>query len=67
VRLIGVGVSNFEARARQVTLFEEAPARKEATSELDKAVDEVRRKFGGKAVTRMELMGFKKKPTNSAD
>jgi DNA polymerase-4 len=67
VRLIGVGVSNFEARARQVTLFEEAPARKEATSELDKAVDEVRRKFGGKAVTRVELLGFKKKPTNSAD
>jgi hypothetical protein len=30
-------------------------------------VDEVRRKFGGKAVTRMELLGFKKKPTNSAD
>jgi DNA polymerase-4 len=67
VRLIGVGVSNFEARVRQVNLFEEAPREKEATSELDKAVDEVRRKFGGKAVTRMELMGFKKKPTNSAD
>jgi len=67
VRLIGLGVSNFEARARQVNLFEEAPARKEATSELDKAVDEVRRKFGGKAVTRVELLGFKKKPTNSAD
>jgi len=67
VRLIGVGVSNFEARVRQVNLFEEAPRQKEATSELDKAVDEVRRKFGGKAVTRMELLGFKKKPTNSAD
>ena len=67
VRLIGVGVSNFEARVRQVNLFEEAPREKEATSELDKAVDEVRRKFGGKAVTRMELLGFKKKPTNSAD
>jgi len=67
VRLIGLGVSNFEARARQVNLFEEAPAHKEATSELDKAVDEVRRKFGGKAVTRVELLGFKKRPTNSAD
>ncbi|EGB15262.1 DNA-directed DNA polymerase [Pseudodesulfovibrio mercurii] len=67
VRLIGVGVSNFGARPRQVTLFEEAPRRQEATSELDKAVDRVRRRFGGQAVTRVELLGFKKKPTNSAD
>ncbi len=67
VRLIGVGVSNFTARSRQVTLFEEEPKKREATSELDKAVDAVRQKFGGKAVTRMELMGFKKKPTNSAE
>ncbi|WP_319541715.1 DNA polymerase IV [uncultured Pseudodesulfovibrio sp.] len=61
VRLIGVGVSNFESRTRQVTLFEESPHSAEATSELDKAVDEVRRKFGGKAVTRVELMGFRDK------
>lgn len=67
VRLIGVGVSNFKARNRQVTLFEETPAETEATSELDKAVDAVRKKFGGKAVTRMELMHFKKKPTNTAE
>ncbi|WP_207264160.1 DNA polymerase IV [Desulfovibrio sp. Huiquan2017] len=67
VRLIGVGVSNFGARARQVTLFEEAPRQQESTSELDRAVDEVRRKFGGRAVTRVELLGFKKKPTNSDD
>ena len=67
VRLIGVGVSNFAPRNRQITLFEEEPARIEATSELDRAVDAVRRKFGGKAVTRMELLGFKKKPTNSAE
>ncbi|WP_272701037.1 DNA polymerase IV [Desulfovibrio sp. Fe33] len=67
VRLIGVGVSNFEARARQVNLFEESPEQRESTSELDRAVDEVRRKFGGKAVTRVELLGFKKKPTNSAE
>ena len=65
VRLIGVGVSNFKGKNRQVTLFEEEPAEIEATSELDKAVDAVRRKFGGKAVTRVELLCFKKKPTNS--
>lgn len=67
VRLIGVGVSNFDSRTRQVTLFEESPKEAEATSELDKAVDEVRRKFGGKAVTRVELLGFRKKPADSDD
>lgn len=61
VRLIGVGVSNFEARNRQVTLFEDAPAELEATSELDRAVDEVRKKFGSAAVTRVDLLGFRKK------
>jgi len=61
VRLIGLGVSNFEARNRQVTLFEEEPQEREATSELDKAVDAVREKFGNKSVTRVEIMEFKKK------
>ncbi len=61
VRLIGVGVSNFEARARQVTLFEEAPRLEEATSELDRAVDRVRERFGSGAVTRVDLLGFKKR------
>ncbi|MDD3312997.1 DNA polymerase IV [Pseudodesulfovibrio sp.] len=61
VRLIGVGVSNFEPRARQVTLFEEAPRSGEATSELDRAVDRVRERFGSGAVTRMDLLGFRKK------
>jgi DNA polymerase-4 len=56
VRLIGVGVSNFEARARQITLFEEAPAAAEATSGLDLAVDAVRRKYGTRAVTRVDLL-----------
>lgn len=62
VRLIGVGVSNFEARTRQVTLFEDAPQAREATSELDRAVDAVRNKFGSAAVNRADLLGFKKKP-----
>lgn len=61
VRLIGVGVSNFDARVRQVTLFEEAPGIQEETSELDRAVDAVRQKFGSKAVTRVDLLDFKKK------
>ena len=62
VRLIGVGVSNFEVRNRQVTLFEGDPQEAEATSELDRAVDAVREKFGTKAMTRVEIMEFKKKP-----
>lgn len=61
VRLIGVGVSNFEPRNRQVTLFEESPAAQEETSELDRAVDQVRKKFGSRAVTRVDLLDFRKK------
>ncbi|QGY40083.1 DNA polymerase IV [Pseudodesulfovibrio cashew] len=64
VRLIGVGVSNFEGRSRQVTLFEEAPRASEETSGLDKAVDAVRHRFGSKAVTRVDLLGFKKNKEN---
>nr|WP_041720919.1 DNA polymerase IV [Pseudodesulfovibrio piezophilus] len=61
VRLIGVGVSNFEARSRQITLFEDSPKLKEETSELDRAVDAVREKFGSAAVTRGDLIQFKNK------
>ncbi len=61
VRLIGVGVSNFETRHCQLSLFEEAPQELEATSELDKAVDAVRKKFGPRAVTRVDLLDMKKK------
>ena len=61
VRLIGLGVSNFEARVRQVRLFEEAPRASEATSDLDRAVDRVRERFGSGAVTRVDLLHFKKK------
>lgn len=61
VRLIGVGVSNFDGRNRQVNLFEDAPRELEETSELDRAIDEVRNKFGSAAVTRVDLLEFKKK------
>jgi DNA polymerase-4 len=61
VRLIGVGVSNFEARTRQISLFEDAPGTAEASSELDLAVDAVRRRFGSRAVTRVDLLSLKNK------
>lgn len=60
VRLIGVGVSNFEARACQMHLFEETPLSAEETSRLDQAVDRVRERFGSRAVTRVDLLDFKK-------
>ena len=61
VRLIGVGVSNFEARPRQLDLLGETPREMEASSELDRAVDAVREKFGSEAVTRGELLGFRRR------
>lgn len=60
VRLIGVGVSNFEPRAVQANLLEDMTIFTENTRELDKAVDAVRKKYGSHAVTRMELINFKK-------
>lgn len=63
VRLIGVGVSGFEPRARQLSLLDDPAERMEATSGLDLAVDAVRRRFGTRAVTRVDLLDMKKKDT----
>ncbi|WP_187170622.1 DNA polymerase IV [Salidesulfovibrio onnuriiensis] len=59
VRLIGVGVSNFGDKPRQMSLFEQ-PAKPE-NSKLDRAVDAIREKFGASALTRAELLEFRKK------
>ncbi|MUM76582.1 DNA polymerase IV [Pseudodesulfovibrio sp. F-1] len=61
VRLIGVGVSGFEPRARQLSLLEASPRLAEASSDLDLAVDAVRRRFGSRAVTRVDLLDLKRK------
>lgn len=61
VRLIGVGVSNFDGRSIQASLLDEPLSAKEASSELDLAVDAVRERFGRQAVTRVDLLDFRKK------
>lgn len=56
VRLIGVGVSNFGKQARQLSLLEDHGPPPDAT--VDRAVDEVRKKFGKNALKRGALLGF---------
>jgi DNA polymerase-4 len=57
LRLIGVGVSQFGERPRQLSLLEpEAAARPRAA--LDNALDAVRGRFGKGAIVRGDLLGF---------
>lgn len=52
VRLLGVGVSGFSGEPRQLDLLEsnEAPSRAERRSAVERAVDDVRARFGGDSV-----------------
>lgn len=56
VRLIGVGVSNFSSGMRQARLFPDALLIKE--EKLDQAMDQIRSKFGSKAVRRGLIADF---------
>lgn len=57
LRLIGVGVSQFGERPRQLSLLEpETPAKPKAA--LDKALDAVRGRFGKGAIVRGDLLDF---------
>jgi len=57
LRLIGVGVSQFGERPRQLSLLEpETPARPRAA--LDQALDAVRGRFGKAAIVRGDLLDF---------
>lgn len=59
VRLIGVGVSNFDVPPRQLSLLAEERAEKQA--KLDVAVDGIREKFGGDSLVRGRLFGFRRR------
>ncbi len=61
VRLIGVGVSNFEAKPRQLSLFDDASETDEKLDKLDAALDDIRDKFGKDSLIRGRLFGFKRR------
>ncbi|MGE4292997.1 MAG: DNA polymerase IV [Desulfovibrio sp.] len=59
LRLIGVGVSNFEPRARQLSLLENEAERPDLRRrDLEQAVDAIRGRFGRAALQRAELLDF---------
>lgn len=68
VRLVGVGVSGFEERTMQPSLFD-APDRHDGTSrnsrELALGLDEIRRRFGDSAVMFGRELRFKRRTTGT--
>jgi DNA polymerase-4 len=60
VRLIGVGVSNFGDKPRQLSLFDE-PEEEAAGDELDKTVDSIRKRFGKEALLRGDLLDYRRR------
>ncbi len=58
VRLIGVTASHFSHGPSQLSLLDPEPPRRQ--SRLDRAVDQVRQKFGKKAVQRGDVLEMKK-------
>ncbi|MDR1489744.1 MAG: DNA polymerase IV [Desulfovibrio sp.] len=61
LRLIGTGVSKFEAQARQLRLLANLTKRdKERDAALDAALDNLRGKFGDEAVVRGKLFDVRK-------
>ncbi|MBU1249263.1 MAG: DNA polymerase IV [Proteobacteria bacterium] len=56
LRLIGLGVSNFERRPRQLSLLEDQEPKR--NKQLESAVDEVRKRFGTSSLKRATLKDF---------
>lgn len=67
LRLIGVGVSNFEPRARQLSLLaDESKAPDKRLRGLEQTVDTIRARFGREALKRAELLAFDgRRPKNA--
>lgn len=61
VRLIGVGVSNFGAVERQLSLLEEAAPEPVGNPKLDRALDAIRGKFGNYSVERGRTFSLKRR------
>ena len=60
LRLIGVGVSQFGERPRQLSLLPDASSgQKEKDIALDTVIDDLRSKYGNKAIVRGKLFGGK--------
>ena len=57
-RLIGVTASHFGQGPTQLSLLDPEPPRKQ--SRLDRAVDQVRQKFGKQAVLRGDILELEK-------
>ena len=56
IRLVGVGVSQFTKGDEQPVLFRDEEA--ERRDNLDRAMDEVRERFGNKAIFRGRVFDF---------
>jgi DNA polymerase-4 len=52
IRLLGVSVSNFDQKPEQMGLFSETAGQAAKTESLEKAVDQVRKKLGKRAIVR---------------
>lgn len=61
VRLLGVGVSGFDAPARQLGLWDD-PVQAERSDRLSSALDDVRRRFGEDAIRRGSTVNRHPKP-----
>ncbi|BBD07037.1 DNA polymerase IV [Desulfovibrio ferrophilus] len=61
VRLIGVGISNFGEVASQLSLLGGDTGDDPERRRLDSAIDAIRDKFGGKALSRGKVFGLKDK------
>jgi len=53
VRLLGVGVSNLADKNEQLDLF---PEENQASDRVDRVMDQVRKRFGDRAITRASLL-----------